>query len=1065
MLRRYFHVLVCISVLNVTMAECHASVAITSPATAITSTSLQPAGVTAERIAQLVHQCARPGASASTAARQLRALPPMDLPVLKLQLKDTGLTPEVRAALNAAIKRVGERAITEARMQRRYNWYISQTLDAYQHVGDRNPKWNAAAENTLRLLSKQDARPAFDLRNTYCARGLTLDRIRIAYAAIQAIREGCHDPLIAMIADCNPFWRGKDRLWAGGRNIQADIRALMASHYSAAIKLQFLTAAAYRYAAIPDWNAAGTCANEDLVLMAQVVRESNIPISFLTGEIACNFEPLSRSAGHPASWSFAHDAIFKAIHMNAPARKLQYVYLFLQGYSDIQRAWQARESGNANAVKQNGGVSFNQRIQAARTALRKAYLLFPDQPEAPVQMMTVDYDLGHFKRMVKWFKRALHADPDNYQAFYSMYWALHAGWFGSAASLSAFDQWCLNYGHWNARIPFIALDGLLTLEAKRVEPAQWNSTNITYMLVGHDFWKDPAVWKMVQAIFNGYYSHRPKSAYHLGLYIFLCMWADKWKDVADRLHWYFHGPRHPQMEKIVQQFYSLALPATGYLPLGTYVGDSAVPTYFKFTSYSLNKIYNEAKLRLAHPGATDPWPVRRARRDARYMKWADRVTVRSYQKTSDKYAPGATDALRAMRDEASVLARPPHHHGAQRDHMIRAARSAMNAGCKDPLMVFFEAYNAMAIGGPDAINAKTERDAATQVLAGNYPVTDHFMAAVAVAQAALELPSAQSAGIATTMLTDAKHLLPQFAGDENIPIIVRFAGCRKLWLAVAEMEKSMANANASLAPLLAAGHAPPILVALMDAWEAQRIALDLLHGRALQGVRSLSPGNARTFLADLHKSMAGYHLAWMMNPDCTVAINGAISVQFWINMRIKNPWQIWPMYSTWFLRAFNADPDNLDACRIAMRFEAMCAKPYTGKWFFRDNNLLAELMRDPRRFRLPSSPMALVMLYGAQIILDHPATNAAAVQTVPVTFLHTMHIWRYLHSIMPKYLTAHPTDERAMSLYARVACELHHWNTAETEFQHLGSRARISAFGGRKMYLKLKAQAAQYTGQ
>ncbi|MGC8560817.1 MAG: hypothetical protein ACP5O1_09075 [Phycisphaerae bacterium] len=995
------------------------------------------------------------------AAGQLRALPPKDLAILKRELKTAGLNSAARVAVKAAIERVSQRAITEARFQRRYHWYLSQTLDAYRQVGDHNPRWDADAETALLLFSREQARPAFDLRNAWCSQGLRLIRIRVAYAAIKALHEGCRDPLIAMILDCNPFWRNGVRSWAVRRRVKGDLRALMASRYSAAMKLEFSTAAAYRCAAVSNWKAAEACGLESVYLISRVVREPKVPLSFLTSEIFCNLAALVGPADRDHAWSRANAMILRAIDVHHPSPTLRYLNLFFRGHSLVSGAWYIRGNGFADTVSQKASHIFDLRLRSARRYLREAYELMPKQPEAPREMITVDLGLGHPRRIAKWFKRTMQADPDDHQACNAMLWALHRRWYGSAKLMFGFGQWCVHYGHWNSRIPLLAISALFAIQTHDNYVLRTGFYNIYYIVVGHRFWRKRSVWKLAKAAILGYFRHRPSSAHDLGVDLFLCIWADKWKEALNLLRSYDRGPRHPAMERVVQPFYLPYAGPSAFRPLACFAGVDAAGYYFGDTQYSMARLYREALLRVQHPSSLSPWSVRRRQRDSRYMTWASRVTTGALDKSAPKQVLWMYVADRAMHDEAIVLTRSPRDRGDARDQMIHAAGEAMGDECRNPLILFFKSYNTISIMGPDALNSKVACASASRLLKGHFPLTDQFIAATVAARIAYQ---EHPAGVtrARTFLTDALHLLPEFLHDTRIPLGARFKWCCRLWRDVATERKSPVAATSAFAPRLTAAHAQPILTSLIQAWESEQFGLAMLHGPRLQSIHQLKPREAGLYIAYMRRALAEYHRAWTMNPNCISAIDGAMTSQFWISLRLRPPYDIWPEYSTWLTRAFDADPHALTACRIATNFEAMCADPFNGKWYFNNNKFLYELIRGPEYYRRPSSPMNLMLLYGAQTILNYPQTNAAPHQLVHISLIHSYHIWRHLHPAMKGYFMYHPFDERARSLYARVACELHHWNTAERQFQKLGSAARVSVFGGRKKYFKLKTEASNH---
>ncbi|NNM85552.1 MAG: hypothetical protein HKL96_07335, partial [Phycisphaerales bacterium] len=924
------------------------------------------------RIDQLVGELSSTSTS-SAAEEELRALPPGDLPGLDHEMQNPHLPSQVRKVVLGVIERLKQRAITSARRQRRYQWYLTQTLDVYRKIGDHNLKWDADAQKALIFFSKSQSRPAFDYRNAWITAGLTRLRLHTVYEAIKAINKGCHDPLITMIADCNPFWKEGQRLWPSHRNVLPDQNALLQSKYPAAIKLEFITAIALRVQSLGGWQAAEALAERNLDLLSATVRQPDVPVSFFASQFQCYLGLLAGQPDQRHIWQKVHDEVFKAIQVQHPSRRLQYVYLLLKGSWLYSWGYRARGTGFASQVSSNGWNLLGSRCRAARTTLRKAYSLFPMQPEVPILMMQVNLALGHPKRIVKWFQSAMKADPNNHLACDQMLWSLHRRWYGSAAAMAAFGQWCINYGHWKSRIPFIALHAMFTIEADMRYPPVWSwGPNITFMLIGHSFWNQPQVWRTVYSVFHGYYQRDTKSFYHLGLYTFICMWTDHWKEIASRLGYYFNHAEDPQVEKVVDRYYFGPIQPPGYFPFATCVGKDAIPWYFSLTKYSLARIYDEAKVRLAQPETAEPWKIYHAHCKAKAMKWAAGVTIHVCPALGNQTTPWAKYARRAMHEEQLVLARPDSYQGNERDLMLDDARSAIKSGCKDPWLMYLKAHNTMAIEGLNTSDVSVEIAAAQQVAAGAYPLCDKFMAGAGAAWVAESSPSSHDRKLAGALLAEARRLLPQFARSQNIPLSIRCKECRILWRATALQIKSWPATNNNLLPLLPHGHAPAMITVLMRAWGEKHLALTCMHGSGLAAIHQMSRTAAAQFLYNMDKSLLDYHLAWKLDPNCAAAAEGALSAQLWMNTRTHKFWLIWPFNSTWFIRAFNANPGNIKVCRIGENFEAMCAPPYNGRGFDHDDCYLAQFLRDPMFFRKPSSRMVMVLLYGCQAVLDNP---------------------------------------------------------------------------------------------
>ena len=972
----------------------------------------------------------------------------------------------------AATARRRDRAITQRREERRYHWFLTQTLAAYLKVGDRNPKWDAEAEKTLRLFSKIESRPAFDYRNAFCGMGLTRQRLKLAYDAITALHEGCRDPLITIIADDSPFNKQGVRLWPVTRPVPTDVNAILNSRYPAAIRLRLLTATVRRCDDEGAWKAGAQLVNAHIGLLSGAVRQPNVPVSFLTMQLACYVKFLAGPSSPHHPWQLASFAIMNAIHVSHPSKQMQYVHLWLKGCLLANWAYRARGTGWGSQVTQQGWKLFTQRAQTARTALRSAYQLMPTEPEAGYEMMFVSLELGHPTRILKWFKRTMKADPDNYMACDYMLWAIHRRWYGSAADMREFAKWCIQYGHWRSRIPFNALLAMYTIQRHMQSPFTYNADNgtafcqyiIEPLLIGHRFWCRPSNWNIVNSAFAGYYKRFPRSTYQLKDFLLTCMWTGHWKELADRLGFYLHNVDDPHEDSVIEQFYfGNRLGGPGYRPLASYHGVMVHPTYMDFWIMSFPRLYREAKLRLASPLTSGPASVYLAKCMAARLAWAAAATG----PTTDRGANATASSAAAMREQKLLLAHIGLVRSNERDLMIAYAKQAIHEGCKDPLLLYFELHNIMFIQGTDSLHAQREITAAEQVLRGKYPLDDQFIAAAGAASLPAAYLSPQDRKRSAALLHQAEQLLPRFAANASVPIVVRYKQCQRLWKDLAAKTHSWPTADAALTPRLNKSGAPALLTLILTGWQQKQTALAIKAGPGIAGLKRVPGPLAAKRLNMLNAAHSAFRQAWAMDPNCEPAVNGAWSTRLWINVLTRYFFDLWPYHNTWFIRALNADPYNVNAIRIAAQIEAENLPPYNARNPILHMNgfYLAQLMNDPMYFRSGASPMIMAELYSAQALLSQPTANAGPHPIAGQTMIHWIVFWRHVQPEVTEYLSARPNAERVRSLYTLIACETQHWRTAEQQFSELGDAARVSVFGGRAAYLKFKQKAAKFALQ
>jgi hypothetical protein len=389
-----------------------------------------------------------------------------------------------------------------AQKQKGKDAYLRRTLvEAYERVGRKNPKWDAAARQTLTLLVAywSTSFPEVDQQPAVVA------------AVRKAIAAGCDDPLIiyvhARVCNSPEFatWEERDRRYAEAA------RALDNSGYCAERRaLAQVHAALYKLSkkelAKANAKEAEALLNVGLRLLPEVAKDKTVPhhtVFALCEKLMDGyFEVLGdRKAGV--------DKVAAAL-AKPPANES--LVLLCKGYFYIKYAWDARGDGLAPTVTTEGWQLHRDRLQEAETALEAAWKLDPQNPVIARQMMTVELGQGKGRdRLELWFRRAMELDPNYLDACSAKLYYLEPKWHGNAEEMLAFGRQCLTTGNWEGQLPIILTGAHERLKAY-VKPAD-------------DYWKRPGVWEDVRAVHESYLKLHPDSKYYrtrLAKLAFLC---------------------------------------------------------------------------------------------------------------------------------------------------------------------------------------------------------------------------------------------------------------------------------------------------------------------------------------------------------------------------------------------------------------------------------------------------------------------------------------------------------------------------------------------------------------
>lgn len=154
----------------------------------------------------------------------------------------------------------------------------------------------------------------------------------------------------------------------------------------------------------------------------------------------------------------------------------------------INYAWEARGTGFANTVTEEGHSLFKDRLRTAREYLEKAYSLDQSDPHVPAYLITVARGLGLERAEVeKQFKRAISADPRDKQAYSAKLQYLMPKWYGSEEEMFSFAREAAKKAPADSRIPAVLAEAHWEMYY-RSDP-------------GVSYFRNPKVWKEMKEVY------------------------------------------------------------------------------------------------------------------------------------------------------------------------------------------------------------------------------------------------------------------------------------------------------------------------------------------------------------------------------------------------------------------------------------------------------------------------------------------------------------------------------------------------------------------------------------
>lgn len=370
-----------------------------------------------------------------------------------------------------------------------FAWNRRTLQEAYDRVGKKDPRWDAAARKALDLAARMFSRevdPQVTSEDVYTA----------ARAAVDA---GCDDSMLAYV-----YARTSDGANDPGpeealRRARVAAQGLAASRYPAyrravALRLSGGLALSGSNPGKARLKEAGRDIDAALALLEESVASDEHNAFWEAGwlDTLTALTRCYRTLGIPAE--DAYKRVDDGLARVAGAKVLRLIYRgeFWFGYG-----WEARGQGFAFAVPAGGFDTLEKRLEIARKAYLDAWKLQPGSSVVARGLLGIDKAVGGDRATMElWFDRAMKADGDDRTACWSKLDWLDPKWHGSVEEMLAFGRACRDTRNHRTGITLLVADAHWRIAAMDDE------NQVKYL-------RQPEVWADIHSVYDEYLRHHP----------------------------------------------------------------------------------------------------------------------------------------------------------------------------------------------------------------------------------------------------------------------------------------------------------------------------------------------------------------------------------------------------------------------------------------------------------------------------------------------------------------------------------------------------------------------------
>ena len=416
----------------------------------------------------------------------------------------------------------------EEKLDRRFAWNRRTLLDPYQKAGFANPSW----DEPVRIALTEFAGGRVNLLEE----GMNP---RVIFSnCLVAVRAGCTDPMVRYLLMRFSSEQGSAsakhaRDWVDAAlALQKSSYPPIRKYYAWLHTWRALRAAYNGFDKVPDDVARLLPKNVMTASLEDALADPEIPPQEIYEACTEGLKTYRRDAKLYADfYQRIEGSLFKK-RVNEP------VVWLVKGETWTEIAWQARGSGYADSITDEGRKAFKDGLAEAERALDRAWQLDPTDVRIPMAMLNVELGQGKGRdRMELWFGRAMELNTNNFMACRAKLNYLEPKWYGSREAMIAFGRECVASATWGGRVPLALLD------------AHENLSHYLSADEQSEYWRQPDVWPDLNAAFERFFALNPQSVswYQTwALYAYRCDQWDKLNELIpkfERVDYNYFGGR------------------------------------------------------------------------------------------------------------------------------------------------------------------------------------------------------------------------------------------------------------------------------------------------------------------------------------------------------------------------------------------------------------------------------------------------------------------------------------------------------------------------------------------
>jgi hypothetical protein len=415
-----------------------------------------------------------------------------------------------------------------SRKQSDFLLYDNVFAKSFLKIGSRNPKWDRDAETALTLWS-------YELCDPNCVVGGPEFEPMIS-ALRGALTNGCDDPLIVYMAvrmdqiKSTIHTSTPSLLHQNSHASYVQIMEGLKSHpYPAIEQMLIHTRAVQDTMSISAGDSVpaleqnrSNWLGRAIDLASEVDFNQTSPRQYREniGRL-CNILWIGGNPRTGGDTKKHYAQLEAALNKNKACSKS--IFLTIKGSFYSEWAWNARGSGYADSVTEEGWKLFKERLRIAQQSFEAAWALDPSNEYICKEMVAVSGGQGDMDKLETWFQRGKKIDPDDDLLYTVKLNYLQPRWFGSNEEMLQFGRQCLKEGRWDARVPFLLLCAHYMLAGDSVAERR-------------EYFSQPEVWEEIQPLFKTYLARYPSDYMRRTSYANYAAWAGKWDLVTQLMH-------------------------------------------------------------------------------------------------------------------------------------------------------------------------------------------------------------------------------------------------------------------------------------------------------------------------------------------------------------------------------------------------------------------------------------------------------------------------------------------------------------------------------------------------